>query len=344
MDTTAIEPQVIEVTSAGSPGFPGLLAVRQSIDAEVWPDDPPTPATELAAELFAPSPDRRKRAWLATLDGEPVGAAQSEQHLGGVNDATIQLGVLTPAAHRRQGVGRRMAAVALRSLAEDGATSVLGWPLGDHGHAFCQALGMTDRQEDRASRLRIADLDAAQQRRWIDEAPGRDAGYRMVGWVGDCPDEWAEPLARALDAMVDAPIDDMDWTPQAMTQAQVQDRERAWDAQGYDVVTTLALAPDGSAAGASQLLVSRLRPSLGRQGDTGVVGAHRGHGLGRWLKAENLRRALAHEPAMTVVETFNAARNPHMLAINVEMGFRPYRAFHTYQGSVAAALAAVGAS
>src|SRR4029453_5564435 len=102
------------------------------------------------------------------------------------------------------------------------------------------------------------------------------------------------------------------------------------------------LAVDGSAAGLSQLVVSRLRPALARQGDTGAVAAPRGHGLGRWLKAENLRRALAHQPGIEVIETFNAESNPHMLAINVEMGFRPHRTYGTWQGPVAAAAAAVG--
>ena len=64
-----------------------------------------------------------------------------------------------------------------------------------------------------------------------------------------CPDEWAEPLADALAAMVDAPLDDIDWDPQPLTPEQVRDRLRAADREGFDVVTTLALAPDGSAAG-----------------------------------------------------------------------------------------------
>ena len=89
-------------------------------------------------------------------------------------------------------------------------------------------------------------------------------------------------------------------------------------------------------------MASRLRPSLGRQGDTGVVAAHRGHGLGRWLKAENLRRALDHQPGIEVVETYNAESNPHMLAINVDMGFRPHRTYGMWQGPVADAAEALG--
>ena len=113
-------------------------------------------------------------------------------------------------------------------------------------------------------------------------------------------------------------------------------------ARGYDPVTTLALAPDGSPAGMTQLLVSRHRPEVGQQDDTGVLPAHRGHALGRWLKAANLRLARRHEPALAVVETYNAESNPWMLAINVAMGFRPHVTYRWFQGSVVGARAALG--
>jgi hypothetical protein len=161
--------------------------------------------------------------------------------------------------------------------------------------------------------------------------------------VGACPDEWVELLARALDAMADAPTDDFEWAVPPLTVDQLRGGEQATDAQGYDLVRTLALAPDGTAAGMSELMVSRLRPSLARQGDTGVVAAHRGHALGRWLKADNMRRARAHQPGIEVVETFNASSNDHMMAINRQMGFRALRTFRTYQGALTDALSAVGA-
>jgi GNAT superfamily N-acetyltransferase len=335
------EPQVVEVSGPDGPGFAGLLAVRLAHDAEIWPGDPPVPAPELAAELFAPLPDRRVRSWLATVEGLPVAAAHTRQHLDGANDATVRLEVITPAPNRRRGVGRRLAAAVLPVLAGGGASSVYGWPLDPAGEGFCRRLGMTERQRDSCSRLRIADLDADQQRAWIEGAPARAAGYRLVGWVGATPDEWLEPLARALDAMVDAPTDDLDWQPQRVTADHLRAADRVVDESGRDMVRTLALAPGGAAAGMSEMMVSRRRPSLARQGDTGVVGGHRGLRLGRWLKAANLRRALDHQPAIEVVETFNATSNAHMTSINEAMGFRLYRTFSTYQGPLDRALAAV---
>jgi mycothiol synthase len=342
VETTVAGLRVLEIAEPEQAELDGLLTIQREIDADVFPEDPPIPPQELAVDLFRPPARHRKWVWLATVAGEAAGSAVVDQELDGTNDASVMLAVQVGPAWRRQGVGRALARVALAAAADQGATSVLGWPLTSDGAAFCEWLGMTRRQDDRCSRLRLSEVDEDQQRRWRDEAPARTRGYRLVGWVGLCPDEWAARLAQALTAMVDAPIDDLDWDPQSLGPAEVQDRERHWDDMGYDLVTTLALAPDGAAAGASVLAVSRLRPMVAEQGDTGVVASHRGHALGRWLKSENLRRAREHQPAMEVVQTFNAASNPHMLGINVEMGFRPYHTFSTWQGPLADVRSALG--
>ena len=341
MATTATDTRVVEVTGAGSPDFDALVGVWQADDAERDPGDPVTPASEIAVELFDTPPLIHHRAWLATQHGEPVGAAWIEQERDGTNDATLELFVMTLAAHRRRGVGRSLARVALDAVVEEGGTSVLGATRDEVGAAFCRALSLSHRQEERCSRLLIADLDARQQQRWIDDAPAHAPGYRLEGWVGVCPDEWAAPLARALDAMIDAPLDDLDWDPQPLTVDQLLDRERWWAAKGGDTVTTVALAPDGEPAGASQIVVFRDRAQVAEQGDTGVAAAHRGHRLGRWLKAENLHRARAHAPGIQAVQTYNAESNPHMLAINIEMGFRPYLAYGIWQGPTEAARASL---
>jgi GNAT superfamily N-acetyltransferase len=272
-----------------------------------------------------------------------VGAAVSQQELDGVNDAVAELDAITDPAWRRRGVATALVRAALPVLAADGVSSLLGWTPTEAGAAFCAALGMTHRSDDRCSRLRVADVDARQQQRWIDDGAVSAPGYRLEGWVGVVGDEWIEPLAEALGAMVDEPLDEIDWRPQAFTPARVRERELSWDRMGYDTVTSLALAPDGTGAGASQILVSRLRPPIGAQADTGVVAQHRGHRLGRWLKAANLRRALEHQPALELLETYNAESNPYMLAINVDMGFRPHRVYGTYQGGITAATTALGA-
>jgi GNAT superfamily N-acetyltransferase len=75
--------------------------------------------------------------------------------------------------------------------------------------------------------------------------------------------------------------------------------------------------------GYTALFLQKHRPWQAHQGDTAVDPAHREKGLGRWLKAVNLRRLLDERPAVQVVDTGNASSNEPMLNLNVALGFRP---------------------
>ena len=62
---------------------------------------------------------------------------------------------------------------------------------------------------------------------------------------------------------------------------------------------------------------------------------HRGHRLGMIVKAVNLRTLRAQEPAVRMIDTFNAEVNTHMIAINEAMGFRAVDRWANWQASVA---------
>ena len=70
------------------------------------------------------------------------------------------------------------------------------------------------------------------------------------------------------------------------------------------------------------------------QEDTAVVPAHRGRGLGLWVKADMLLRLRAERPTVTEILTGNATDNAYMLAINERLGFRPYRDVTGWQAGV----------
>ena len=79
--------------------------------------------------------------------------------------------------------------------------------------------------------------------------------------------------------------------------------------------------------GLSELYLPDESPWVAFQGDTGVDPAHRGHGLGAWMKAHNHLRLAAERPDVTVVKTWNAAANEPMLRINRALGFEPVQRF-----------------
>jgi GNAT superfamily N-acetyltransferase len=59
-------------------------------------------------------------------------------------------------------------------------------------------------------------------------------------------------------------------------------------------------------------------------GATGVDPEHRGHALGKWLKAVMTLRVMDERPQVTSIRTGNADSNDAMLGINKEMGYVPF--------------------
>jgi mycothiol synthase len=336
--------QVHRVTPDRPDLLEAMAAVRTVTDHEINPDDPPAPMEELAADLFVESVAVRHAGWVAHLDGRPAGEltvsvdkSEENAHLLDVEWLAVDPSL------RRRGVADALLRAGLDWAVAEGRTSVVLWaPTLPTGRAYAERCRCTLRLEERCSRLVVADLDHDQQDEWRRSGRERTDGYRVVQWVGPVPDEHVDALVAAHRAMEDMPTDDLEWTIPAMTPERLQSRDEAWERGGRCNVSTLALASDGSAAGLSELQINTHRPQLASQGDTGVVEAHRGHGLGRWLKAENLRLALDTEPRIRIVETYNAESNPWMLDINVAMGFRPHIGYQAFQGDVAEARQALG--
>jgi hypothetical protein len=71
------------------------------------------------------------------------------------------------------------------------------------------------------------------------------------------------------------------------------------------------------------------------QGNTGVRPEHRGHALGKWLKATMLQRIFDERPQAEEIRTGNADSNDAMLGINRALGFKPHRAHTTWQVTTA---------
>lgn len=336
---------VDEVTPDRDDLVAAVVQTRNTTDREINPDDPPIGPAELRSDLFARTIRRHTRAWVARIDGEPVGDVSYDledddenRHIAG----TDWLAVVP--AHRRTGVADALLRESLDVLAEDGRTSLLLYSYlaePDVGRIYAERLGLVEKTEERCSRLRMEDLAEDLVDGWLAEGRARDDGYRLVQFGARCPDDLLDAYVEAIAAMEDAPTDDLEWTPPPIDHAVTRSREETWTHKDLVVARSLVLDPDGRGAGVSELFVSRHRPTLAWQGDTGVVAAHRGRGLGRWLKAENLRYAQRLSPGFEVVETYNAQSNPWMLDINVAMGFRPHVIWRGFQGDLAHARAVV---
>ena len=93
--------------------------------------------------------------------------------------------------------------------------------------------------------------------------------------------------------------------------------------QGRHGWTTVAVAPDGTLAGHTELYVGVHDPLNAFQWGTLVSPAHRGHRLGLALKVRNHTELQRSHSERRIVHTWNAEQNTPMNAVNAELGFRP---------------------
>jgi len=195
-------------------------------------------------------------------------------------------------------------------------------PAGDAAARFAVAHGYALGQLDRVSVLDVVGRTDEFRSRLAALPPS--AGHRVRTWVDRAPDDLLDSLAAAHERMsVDAPSGAIDYELERWDADRVRDDERRAAATGRTNLTAAAVASDGSVAGFTVL--SLLADSAAvEQWDTIVLAAHRGHRLGMRLKLENLLLLQETDAARERIYTWNADENEHMLAINLDLGFRPF--------------------
>ena len=170
--------------------------------------------------------------------------------------------------------------------------------------------------------LPIDAVDHAQLEQWVAEGPRRAPGYEFLAWDGPAPDEYLDAFADLYGVMNDAPLGDLEINDETITPALIRNWEASSAALGNEPWTLVARAPDRTFAGLHTVSWAAWRPAVVSVQDTGVRREHRGHALGKWLKAVMTLRIMDERPMVTEIETGNADGNAAMLGINTEMGYR----------------------
>ncbi|RIV37251.1 GNAT family N-acetyltransferase [Micromonospora radicis] len=296
------------------------------------PDYPPFCGRRFRAVFRQPMPGHEPVALLAHLDGVPAGYLLLDlPQLDNAENASADL-VVHP-GYRRRSVGRALfehGRVALRERGRKRVTAMGPEHLPGEpdrpspATAFAAATGAANALVDVRRRLDTTGLDQRRLDSLLAEARARAAGYEVVFWRGATPDEFVADVAY-LDGrlVVDAPMGDLDWEPEQVDAERVRGAELALAARGKRRYHA------GVRHQASGRLVAWTLLDVGASADwhafqqiTIVDPDHRGRRLGLLAKIENLRHLLAHEPAVRAIDTFNAASNNHMIAINEQLGFR----------------------
>jgi mycothiol synthase len=265
----------------------------------------------------------------------------------GDNEHVAQSGIQVAAGHRRRGVGGRLFAE-LVSAAEAKRATILAGSSNDRvpaGAEFARSCGAELGQEGHENRLDLGTLDRRLVESWVADGPRRAPGYDLTFIDGAVPDRLIDQVCAAFDVMNTAPRDDLKYEDFHMRPELFREYEnQTLGIGGRRWALYARHEADGRFVGFTDITWHPDRPEIVNQGGTAVEPAHRGHALGKWLKAEMVRRIIAGLPDAKFISTGNADSNDAMLGINHQLGFRPHSSVLNWQLSLEQARSSLGSS
>ena len=304
------------------------VAYGNLFQLEVLPDDPPTTLEDaLAAHKTTPERLRRTSVRVRDADGKLVastGIRIDPEHDDNPDMLWGSVNVL--ADHRGNGVGTKLLSYLVALAKRENRTRIVG---GTNeripaGAEFAMVIGAESKQEMHLNHLPIAEVDRALMEQWVAEGPTRAPDYELFGWDGPVPEEHMERYLAMVLIMNTAPRDDLEMNDFTITAPEVREGEKQMEAIGIEHWTLVARRKsDGVWAGFHDMSWVPSDPANIYVGATGVDPEHRGHALGKWLKATMQFRVLDEKPGVDDVRTGNADSNDAMLGINKLMGYRP---------------------
>ncbi|MGI8880095.1 MAG: GNAT family N-acetyltransferase [Jatrophihabitans sp.] len=268
--------------------------------------------------------------YLAEEDGVAVGTGVLEFTLRD-NPTLSDINIQVLPEHRRRGIGTALFERLRADSLATGRTCAITFvdvPLkadASPGSHFAIRHGLTVRIREAHQVLRLP-IATAHLEQLIAGTEARSRAYRFELWTGPCPEQWAEEYAGLLGGLsTEAPSGDTQFEADCYDVDRLRASERLAARQGRQVFNAVAVAPDGTLAGHTQLLVpdADLDPDRAYQAGTLVWPAHRGHQLGLALKARIHLAAQQQLPELhRMVHTWNAEQNSWMIAVNEALGYR----------------------
>jgi len=223
---------------------------------------------------------------------------------------------------RRRGVGSALHAEALRVGARYGR-SLLMWEgpsSTDPGEFAGHHQGKPVERVIR-SVLDLRTVDRARYAALAEPGPA-NADYSLIRWLDYCPPELIDSYCAAMSAMQDAPMGESVYEITGFTPEKMAAYEKGSAVLGVRRHVLAAVDPTGEVAGFHEFASYPEEPQTLEVWDTGVVRAHRGHGLGLRIKAAAALWGMQEYPAARWLQTFNNADNAPMLRVNRELGYQ----------------------
>lgn len=303
-------------------GLAAILDITNAVSREANPR-----FVDFALEefrLLSSGPGRIRHRFVASdWKDKIVGVAEGSYADDGSNPSRLRSQISVDSNSRRSGVGTALLAQLVGLARRLGRSTIHGWHFDTipAGAGFARAVGASEGLQFHDNVLRIEDLDLDLMAQWQEQGPARALGYRVQVIEGPWPSELLGDIAHLYfvlerDMPLAEGIEPREWTPELV--ASMQNHYQ----QGTESISALAFEDStGKVVGLTQLLRRIADPTTWIVTTTMVDPAHRGKGLGKWVKAAANLEALERWPGGVYQETGNAFTNEPMLAINTEMGF-----------------------
>ncbi|WP_197093360.1 GNAT family N-acetyltransferase [Nonomuraea sp. SBT364] len=267
--------------------------------------------------------------WLASdADGIPVGSVFLRLFTTPGQKHYAEMALHVHPSERGHGTGTLLLDAAAHAARADGRRSLVAQTEpGSPGARFLTARGFDEAARFTFTRLNLADADLPALTAIADRP---HSGYRLSSWDGTVPDDLADTFALSRRAMDDMPMGETDYGTVNWDVDRVRAAAAAVARRGDELHTVVAIdEADGSVAGFTELVVPGDGTGEGQHYGTGVLPGHRGHGLGRWMKAAAVVQARTRYPDLDALRTDTADDNLPMRAINDALGYTPtHRAVH----------------
>ena len=336
----------IEIRRSAEDLIAEINDLQNEIEAETRPELPGKPADEAVVEV------RHLASYfedwtLLVRDSEDRLAARAAGLVdrSGDNQHVFDLILAVRPAHRRRGIGRWLLAESARAATDAGANLLICWSDSAVAAAepFARSAGFELALLERESDLVLSGVDWDMVDRWVAEGPGRAPDYALEFVEGLYPEALYDDVIAWQDVMNTAPREQLQVNDDFGTREKLAESEARFAASSRNRLEFLARhVPTGECVGGTALHFDPWTPTVLWQGATAVHPNHRGHALGKWLKAAMLQQARQRYPGVETVRTGNAYSNDAMIGINDKLGFRETRAFMSWQAKAPEVLAKVG--
>ena len=333
----------ITVLDAGDIAERGEELVRavNAFDEQMWAESDPGEGnytTGITRQRLTESwRSFEHRRWMATTEGgDLVGMARMDVNVEAEDDPTASVQVAVTPPNRRRGVGTALFSAAVADVRRRGRT-IVSIGTSDRvpaGAAFAEHIGAEPKLVQRQSECVLREIDHDMVASWIDVPADVLANYELWRSTGPYPEEEYARIAAVQNVIQDQPYDelerrDVNFTAEHIAHSEAQ---RDWSV-GDRWTHFIRHRSTGDLVGYTRVYIY---PDwdVAEQGDTAVDPRHRGHGLGKWLKASMAHHLLTERRHVERIRTTNAFTNGPMLAINDAMGFKVTKTLTEWQARI----------